>query len=52
MTMKKIILSGLIVTFLASCGGSGNGELIGVQKRKNMESYRSLWNGFYSSRKL
>ena len=34
MNMKKIILSGLIVTFLASCGGSGNGELIGVQKRK------------------
>ena len=34
MNMKKIILSGLIVAFLASCGGSGNGELIGVQKRK------------------
>jgi len=32
--MKKIILLGSIVVLLASCGGSGNGELIGIQKRK------------------
>ena len=32
--MKKIILLGSIVALLTSCGGSGNGELIGVQKRK------------------
>ncbi len=33
-TMKKIILISTIVIFLSSCGGSGNGELIGIQKRK------------------
>ena len=33
-TMKKIILISTIVIFLYSCGGSGNGELIGIQKRK------------------
>ena len=34
--MKKIILISLIVVFLSSCGGgSGTGELIGVQKRKH-----------------
>ena len=32
--MKKIILISTIVIFLSSCGGSGNGELIGIQKRK------------------
>jgi sulfatase modifying factor 1 len=32
--MKKIILLGSIVALLTSCGGSGNGELIGIQKRK------------------
>ena len=32
--MKKIILISSVVIFLAACGGSGNGELIGVQKRK------------------
>ena len=35
--MKKIILISLIVVFLSSCGGggSGTGELIGIQKRKH-----------------
>lgn len=33
--MKKYILIGLIAVFLSSCGGgSGVGELIGIQKRK------------------
>lgn len=32
--MKKIILLSSIVALLTSCGGSGNGELIGIQKRK------------------
>tara|TARA_B100000131_G_scaffold191057_1_gene183690 strand:+ start:674 stop:1981 length:1308 start_codon:yes stop_codon:yes gene_type:complete len=31
--MKKIIFISLLAIFLYSCGGSGNGELIGVQKR-------------------
>ena len=31
--MKKIIIISSVVIFLASCGGSGNGELIGMQKR-------------------
>ena len=35
--MKKIILLSFIVALLSACGGSGNGELIGVQKRK-------IWN--------
>jgi len=35
--MKKIILIGLVVVFLSSCGGSGTGELIGVQNRQ-------IWN--------
>ena len=35
--MKKIILLSSVVVFLCSCGGSGNGELIGVQKRQ-------VWN--------
>ena len=35
--MKKIIISISIISLLYSCGGSGNGELIGVQKRK-------VWN--------
>tara|TARA_B100000945_G_scaffold302752_1_gene286646 strand:- start:122 stop:1432 length:1311 start_codon:yes stop_codon:yes gene_type:complete len=37
MNMKKIILLSFIVALLSACGGSGNGELIGVQKRK-------IWN--------
>jgi gliding motility-associated lipoprotein GldK len=37
MNMKKIILVGFIVALLSSCGGSGNGELIGMQNRK-------IWN--------
>ena len=35
--MKKIILLSTIIALLSSCGGTGNGELIGVQKRK-------IWN--------
>tara|TARA_B100000287_G_C20612774_1_gene772746 strand:+ start:277 stop:1575 length:1299 start_codon:yes stop_codon:yes gene_type:complete len=35
--MKNIILIGLVALFLSSCGGSGNGELIGVQNRQ-------IWN--------
>ena len=35
--MKKIILISSIAIFLSACGGSGNGELIGVQKR-------AIWN--------
>ena len=35
--MKKIILISLIVALLSACGGSGNGELIGVQNRQ-------IWN--------
>ena len=31
--MKKIIIISSVVIFLAACGGSGNGELIGMQKR-------------------
>ena len=30
--MKKIILLSSIVALLSACGGSGNGELIGVSK--------------------
>lgn len=35
--MKKIILLSSIVALLSACGGSGNGELIGVQNR-------AIWN--------
>ena len=35
--MKKIILLSFIVALLSACGGSGNGELIGVQNRP-------IWN--------
>ena len=35
--MKKIILLSSIVALLSACGGSGNGELIGVQNRQ-------IWN--------
>ena len=35
--MKKIILLSSVVALLSACGGSGNGELIGVQKRQ-------IWN--------
>ncbi len=35
--MKKIILLSIIVALLSACGGSGNGELIGVQNR-------AVWN--------
>ena len=35
--MKKIILLSSIVALLSACGGSGNGELIGVQNR-------NIWN--------
>ncbi len=35
--MKKILLLSSIIALLSSCGGSGNGELIGVQKRP-------IWN--------
>jgi len=31
--MKRILFFGLIITILASCGNSGNGELIGTQNR-------------------
>jgi formylglycine-generating enzyme len=34
MNMKKIILLSSIVALLSACGGSGNGELIGAQKRQ------------------
>jgi len=37
MNMKKIILVSFIVALLSACGGSGNGELIGVQNRP-------MWN--------
>ena len=37
MNMKKIILLTSVVALLSACGGSGNGELIGVQKRQ-------IWN--------
>jgi sulfatase modifying factor 1 len=37
MNMKNIILVSLIVALLSACGGSGNGELIGVHKRQ-------VWN--------
>jgi gliding motility-associated lipoprotein GldK len=37
MNMKKIILLSSIAALLSACGGSGNGELIGVQKRQ-------IWN--------
>jgi gliding motility-associated lipoprotein GldK len=37
MNMKKIILLSSIVALLSACGGSGNGELIGVQNRQ-------VWN--------
>jgi gliding motility-associated lipoprotein GldK len=37
MNMKKIILLSSIVALLSACGGSGNGELIGVQNRE-------IWN--------
>ena len=33
--MKKIILLSSVVALLSACGGSGNGELIGVQDRKS-----------------
>jgi formylglycine-generating enzyme required for sulfatase activity len=33
--MKKIILLSSVVALLSACGGSGNGELIGAQDRKN-----------------
>ncbi|MBT3418426.1 MAG: SUMF1/EgtB/PvdO family nonheme iron enzyme [Flavobacteriales bacterium] len=35
--MKKILFLGTIVALLSSCGGSGNGELIGSQDRQ-------IWN--------
>ena len=35
--MKKVILLSMVVALLSACGGSGNGELIGVQKRQ-------IWN--------
>ncbi len=35
--MKKIILLASVLALLSACGGSGNGELIGVQKRQ-------IWN--------
>ena len=35
--MKKIILLSSLVALLSACGGSGNGELIGVQSRQ-------IWN--------
>ena len=35
--MKKIILLSSVVALLSACGGSGNGELIGVQSRQ-------IWN--------
>jgi len=37
MNMKKVILLSSIVALLSACGGSGNGELIGIQKRQ-------IWN--------
>jgi len=37
MNMKKIILLISVVVLLTACGGSGNGELIGVQDRQ-------MWN--------
>ena len=37
MNMKKILFLGTIVALLSSCGGSGNGELIGSQNRQ-------IWN--------
>jgi len=37
MNMKKILLLSSIVALLSACGGSGNGELIGVQMRP-------IWN--------
>ena len=37
MNMKKIILLSSLVALLSACGGSGNGELIGVQSRQ-------IWN--------
>ena len=37
MNMKNIILVSSIVVLLSACGGSGNGELIGVQ-------HRQTWN--------
>jgi len=37
MTMKKLILLSTIIALLSACGGTGNGELIGIQKRK-------IWN--------
>jgi len=37
MNMKKIILVSSIAALLSACGSSGNGELIGVQKRQ-------VWN--------
>ena len=35
--MKKIILLSSVIMLLTACGGSGNGELVGVQKRP-------IWN--------
>jgi len=35
--MKKVILLSMVVALLSACGSSGNGELIGVQKRQ-------VWN--------
>ena len=35
--MKKVILLSMVVALLSACGSSGNGELIGVQKRQ-------IWN--------
>jgi len=35
--MKKVILLSSIAALLSACGGSGNGELIGIQKRQ-------IWN--------
>jgi sulfatase modifying factor 1 len=37
MNMKKILLLSSIIALLSACGGSGNGELIGVQ-------VRPIWN--------
>ena len=37
MNMKKIIVLSSVVALLSACGGSGNGELIGVENRQ-------IWN--------
>jgi len=37
MNMKNILLLSMVVALLSACGGTGNGELIGAQKRQ-------IWN--------